>query len=44
MAKFQARYLDLEIKEDPFSNLPEDESIQMPNEVSFDDSVDLPEA
>lgn len=44
LARFRARYPDLEIEEDPFVNLPEDDNVQMPNEVPFDDSVDLPEA
>ncbi|CAL9056499.1 unnamed protein product [Musa banksii] len=44
LARFSARYPDLEIEEDPFVNHPEDDNVQMPDEVPFDDSVDLPEA
>lgn len=33
----------MEIEEDPFDNFPGDENVQMPDEVPFNDSVDLPE-
>ena len=42
LARFRARYPDLEIEDDPFDNFPGDENVQMPDEVPFNDSVDLP--
>ncbi|RWW36594.1 hypothetical protein BHE74_00058370, partial [Ensete ventricosum] len=42
LARFRARYPDLEIKEDPFASLPEDDNVEMSNEVPFDNSPDLP--
>ena len=44
LAWFRARYPDLGIEEDPFTSLPEDENVAMPNEVPFDDSVGDPKA
>ncbi|THU73110.1 hypothetical protein C4D60_Mb04t19340 [Musa balbisiana] len=43
LACFRARYPDLEVAEDPFASFPEDLSIDMPEEVPFDDSTDVPE-
>lgn len=31
-------------EEDPFSCLPEDDNVEMPDKVPFDDNTDLPEA
>ncbi|RWV89355.1 hypothetical protein BHE74_00047174 [Ensete ventricosum] len=42
LARLRARYHDLEIEEDPFANLPEDDNVEMLNEVPFDDSPDPP--
>ncbi|RRT50010.1 hypothetical protein B296_00009881 [Ensete ventricosum] len=42
LARFRARYHDLEIEEEAFANLPEDDNVEMLNEVPFDDSLDPP--
>ncbi|RWW40862.1 hypothetical protein BHE74_00053694 [Ensete ventricosum] len=39
LARFLAWYPDLEIKEDPFTIRPEDNSVPMEDEQSFDDLV-----
>ncbi|XP_064964560.1 uncharacterized protein LOC135673568 [Musa acuminata AAA Group] len=43
LAHFKGRHPDLEVAEDPFDSLPEDMSVDMPDEVPFDDSPDAPE-
>ncbi|THU57112.1 hypothetical protein C4D60_Mb03t00060 [Musa balbisiana] len=42
LARFRAHYPDLEVAEDPAS-FPEDLGVDMPEEVPFDDSADVPE-
>ncbi|RWW08029.1 hypothetical protein BHE74_00047992 [Ensete ventricosum] len=39
LARFQARYLDLEADSDPFTEKPEDSSVPMETRQEFDDSV-----
>lgn len=41
-AYFCARYLNLELELNPFTDLPEDQDIQMPTEVPFDDNPESP--
>ncbi|CAD5170566.1 unnamed protein product [Musa acuminata subsp. malaccensis] len=43
LAHFKGRHPDLEVAEDPFDSLLEDMSVDMPDEVPFDDSPDDPE-
>ncbi|RRT73824.1 hypothetical protein B296_00032085 [Ensete ventricosum] len=43
LARFKARYPNLEIKEDPFVLLPEDKNVSMEAEQPFDDSLLPPE-
>ncbi|THU56153.1 hypothetical protein C4D60_Mb11t14250 [Musa balbisiana] len=43
LACFKARHPDLEVTEDPFDSFPKDMSVDMPDEVPFDDSLDAPE-
>ncbi|THU51122.1 hypothetical protein C4D60_Mb06t27700 [Musa balbisiana] len=43
LARFRARYPDLEVAEDPFASYPEDLGVDMPEEVPFDDNTDVPE-
>ena len=43
LARFQARYPDLEVADDPFDSFPEDMGVDMPDKVPFDDSPDAPE-
>ncbi|THU50168.1 hypothetical protein C4D60_Mb06t17260 [Musa balbisiana] len=43
LTRFRVRYPDLEVAEDPFASFPEDLGIDMPEEVPFDDSADVPE-
>ncbi|RRT85056.1 hypothetical protein B296_00000769 [Ensete ventricosum] len=38
LPRFWARYSQLEIKEDPYANLPEDDNVSMEAEVPFDDN------
>ncbi|RRT58241.1 hypothetical protein B296_00046745 [Ensete ventricosum] len=40
LARFWAWYPDLKIEEDPFASLPEDDNMEMLNEVPLDDSRD----
>ncbi|THU47710.1 hypothetical protein C4D60_Mb09t18510 [Musa balbisiana] len=39
----RARYPDLKVAEDPFASFPEDLGIDMPEEVPFEYSADVPE-
>ncbi|RWV92754.1 hypothetical protein GW17_00044842 [Ensete ventricosum] len=39
LARFQARYPDSEVEDDPFTIRPEDDSVQMETQQPFDDSV-----
>ncbi|RWW09794.1 hypothetical protein GW17_00026716 [Ensete ventricosum] len=39
LARFRARYPDADIKEDPFTIYPEDDSVPMERQQDFDDSV-----
>ncbi|THU70090.1 hypothetical protein C4D60_Mb08t21400 [Musa balbisiana] len=41
---FRARFPVLHFDVDPFLCLPEDDDVEMPKEVPFDDSADLPGA
>ncbi|RRT67566.1 hypothetical protein B296_00016293 [Ensete ventricosum] len=43
LARFQARYPDLEIEEDAFKILPEDSNVSMAAKQPFDDSPPSPE-
>lgn len=42
LARVRAKCPDLKVKLDPFADLPEDQSIDMPDEVPFDDSLEGP--
>ncbi|THU57027.1 hypothetical protein C4D60_Mb11t23440 [Musa balbisiana] len=42
LARFRARYPDLDVAEDPFASFPEDLGVDMPEDVPFDDSIDAP--
>ncbi|RWW46108.1 hypothetical protein BHE74_00047990 [Ensete ventricosum] len=44
LAHFRVKYPDLEVKENPFANLTEDDNIPMDEEVPFDDSIVPPAA
>ena len=43
LARLRARYPDLEVAEDPFSSFPKDLGVDMPEEVPFDDNVEVPQ-
>ncbi|RWV97558.1 hypothetical protein GW17_00039646 [Ensete ventricosum] len=43
LARFWAWYLELEVEEDPFKNLPEDSSVPMEADQPFYDSLPPPE-
>ncbi|THU52135.1 hypothetical protein C4D60_Mb10t00810 [Musa balbisiana] len=43
LACFRACYPDLEVVEDPFASFPEDLGVDMPKDVPFDDSTNVPE-
>ena len=43
LARFKARHPNLEVEENPFASCPEDLSVDMPNEVPFDDSTEASE-
>lgn len=42
LGRFMARHPGLEVEANPFASLPEDRDLDMPDEVSFDDSVEGP--
>ncbi|THU66555.1 hypothetical protein C4D60_Mb05t15380 [Musa balbisiana] len=42
LAQFKARHPGLGVEEDPFASCPEDSSVDMPDEVPFDDSAEAP--
>ncbi|THU69675.1 hypothetical protein C4D60_Mb08t16880 [Musa balbisiana] len=42
LARFKARHPGLGVVEDPFASCPEDSSVDMPDEVPFDDSAEAP--
>ncbi|RRT73152.1 hypothetical protein B296_00033159, partial [Ensete ventricosum] len=42
LSKFRVRYPDLELEEDPFASLLEDDNVDMSDKVPFDDSPNLP--
>ncbi|RWW87326.1 hypothetical protein BHE74_00003850 [Ensete ventricosum] len=41
LARFRAQYPDLEIEEDQFASLANDDNVDMLDEVSFDDNPNL---
>lgn len=41
-AHFRVRYPDLELESYPFANQPEDQSVDMPTNVPFDDGPETP--
>lgn len=41
-ARFRTKYPNLELKSNPFTDLPEDQGIDMSAEVPFDDSPEAP--
>ncbi|CAL9136173.1 unnamed protein product [Musa acuminata var. zebrina] len=41
LARVRVKCLDLEVEPDPFIDLPEDRSFRMPDEVPFDDSLEV---
>nr|XP_009413927.1 PREDICTED: uncharacterized protein LOC103995125 [Musa acuminata subsp. malaccensis] len=42
LARFKARHPGSEVEENPFASCPEDASVDMPDEVPFDDSSEAP--
>ncbi|THU58481.1 hypothetical protein C4D60_Mb03t14740 [Musa balbisiana] len=42
LAHFKARHPGLEVEENPFGSCPEDSSVDMPDDVPFDDSLEAP--
>ncbi|THU55153.1 hypothetical protein C4D60_Mb11t03560 [Musa balbisiana] len=42
LARFKACHPGLEVEENPFGSRPEDSSVNMPDDVSFDDSFEAP--
>ena len=43
LARLKVRHPNLEVEENPFASCPEDQSVDMPDEVPFDDNAEASE-